>query len=266
MTLRIISLATLVCSLAAAEDPHPKKEAAITVTITPEAVEAGNKLFGTACAGCHGQHGEGGRGPKLNDGGSIREAPDERLLASITQGVKGTGMPPFSFPDAEVRNLIAFIRSLSAAAADSVVAGNPEAGRAIFYGKGQCGSCHNIRGNGGLLGPDLSDEGAARSVLQLRTAILSPAIRPGGDYRGARITLHSGQKLEGVLRGATNYSYELQTAAGDLHLLAAEDIREIHLRKNSVMPSYADRLAPPEIDDLVAFLAHQTVRPRGSSH
>ena len=95
MILRIICPAILLCALAAAEDPHPKKEAAITIEITPEAVEAGGKLFGTACAGCHGPHGEGGRGPKLNGGGMIGGAPDERLLSSITHGVKGTGMPPF---------------------------------------------------------------------------------------------------------------------------------------------------------------------------
>ncbi len=262
----------LVCALisaAFAEDPHPKKDAAIIVAITPETVEAGGKLFGTACSGCHGQHGEGGRGPKLNDGDMVHGATDERLFSSIAHGVKGTSMPPFSFTEVEVHNLIAFIRSLSAPAADSVVAGNPEAGRAIFYGKGQCGSCHNIRGNGGLLGPDLSDEGSSRSIAQLRGALLTPSLRGDGDYQGASITLRSGQKLEGVLRGATNYSYQLQTAAGDLHLLSADEIRDIQLRKDSLMPSYADRLSPSELDNLVAFLARQTLRPRptaGAGH
>lgn len=132
----------LVCAFTAAaafaEDPRPKKDATVTVTITPEAVEAGNRLFGTACSGCHGQHGEGGRGPKLNNGEMIHGATDERLFSSIAHGVKGTSMPPFSFTEVEVHSLIAFIRSLSAPAADSIIAGNPEAGRAIFYGKGQC--------------------------------------------------------------------------------------------------------------------------------
>jgi putative heme-binding domain-containing protein len=262
----------LVCACAAAvfaEDPHPKKDAAIPMAITPEAVEAGSKLFGTACSGCHGQHGEGGRGPKLNDGDMVHGATDERLFSSIAHGVKGTSMPPFSFTEVEVHSLIAFIRSLSAPAADRALPGNPEAGRAIFYGKGQCGACHNIRGNGGLLGPDLSDEGASRSVDQIRSALLTPALRSDGDYRGASVTLRTGQKLEGVLRGATNYSYQFQTAAGDLHLLAAEEISDIQLRKESLMPSYAGRLSSSETGDLLVFLARQTLRPRppaGAGH
>ncbi len=259
-------LALLLCSTAVVragmEDPHPKKDEAPAGPLPAEAVEAGARLFATACTGCHGQHGEGGRGPKLNDGELVRGATDDRLFSSITHGVKGTSMPPFSFTEVEVRRLIAFIRSLSAPASEAVIHGDAARGRELYYGKGQCATCHSIRGTGGLLGPDLSDIGAVRSLPQLRNALLAPVFQPDGDYRSAKVVLRSGRTLQGVLRGATNYSFELQSETGELHLLDAAEISEIRLRKEPLMPSYERKLSSSELDDLLSFLAHQTLRPR----
>jgi putative heme-binding domain-containing protein len=246
-----------------AEEPHTKKEEGAGSPASREAVEAGAKLFATACTGCHGQHGEGGRGPKLNDGELVRSATDDRLFSSITHGVKGTGMPPFSFTEVEVRRLIAFIRSLSAPASESLIRGDSDAGRVLYYGKGQCATCHSIRGNGGLRGPDLSDIGAVRSLEQLRTALVAPVFQPDGDYRAAKVVLRSGETIDGVLRGSTNYSFELQTAGGDLRLLDAGEIREIQLRKDPLMPSYGGELSASEMENLLAFLARQTLRVGG---
>jgi putative heme-binding domain-containing protein len=243
------------------EDPLARKGEAVAAPPSPEAIEAGAKLFATACTGCHGQHGEGGRGPKLNDGELVRGATDERLFSSITHGVKGTSMPPFSFTEVEVRRLIAFIRSLSAPASESLIHGDAGKGRSIYYGTGQCMTCHSIRGNGGLRGPDLSDIGAVRSVAQLRTALIAPVFQPDGDYRAAKVLLRSGETLAGVLRGSTNYSFEMQTDQGYLRLLDAGEIREIQLRKEPLMPSYERKLTAAELDDLLAFLARQTLRP-----
>jgi len=243
------------------EDPHTKKEEAAPGPLSPEAIEAGARLFATACTGCHGQRGQGGRGPKLNDGELVRGATDERLFSSITHGVKGTSMPPFSFTEVEVRRLIAFIRSLSAPASEGLVHGDAANGRSIYYGKGQCATCHSIRGNGGLFGPDLSDIGAVRSLAQLRNALIAPVFQADGDYRAATVVLRSGERIEGVLRGATNYSFELQTDQGDLHLVDATEVREIQLRKDPLMPSYEGRLTAAQLDDLLAFLARQTLRP-----
>jgi hypothetical protein len=93
--------------------------------------------------------------------------------------------------------------------------------------------------------------------------LIAPVFQPDGDYRAAKVLLRSGEKLEGVLRGATNYSFELQTERGDLRLLDAAEIREIQLRKDPLMPSYRGKLTDSELDNLLAFLARQTLRPHG---
>jgi putative heme-binding domain-containing protein len=245
------------------ETPKQDKAASSTRALrTPEAVERGRKLFSSACAGCHGAHGEGGRGPKLSEGELVRGAKDEKLFSSIKNGVPGTDMPPFPLPDEQIRELLGFIRSLSAPAADANVAGDAEAGRALFYGAAGCNACHRIRGEGGFLGPDLGNAGATRTLLQLRTALTNPELRGNSEYRGVRVALKSGKTLEGVMRNATNYSFEVQDKDGNLRPLAADEIKEIVYRKSSLMPSYAAKLSAADIDNLLAFLSRQIARPR----
>jgi putative heme-binding domain-containing protein len=251
---------------AAARGETPKQDKAASsmrALRAPEAVERGRKLFNSACSGCHGLHGEGGRGPKLSDGELVRGAKDEKLFSSIKNGVPGAGMPPFPLPDEQIRELLGFIRSLSAPAADVSLPGDPAAGRALFAGPAGCIRCHRIRGEGGFLGPDLTNIGAARTLLQIRNALVKPELRGDGEYRGVRVVLKTGRVIEGVMRNATNYAFEVQDNNGELHPLAAQEIEKIEYRRDPLMPSdYASKLSAAEIDHLIAFLSRQTARPR----
>src|SRR5437016_13392127 len=94
----------------------------------PDAILTGRKLFTASCSGCHGANAEGGRGPNLTEGRAIRRLDDETLFASIKSGVPGTDMPPTNLPDDQIRTVAAFVRSLSAPAYQSKVAGDADAG------------------------------------------------------------------------------------------------------------------------------------------
>ena len=257
--IRPLLVALALLQSARGEDPHEKKPAANANAVerTPEAVEAGRRLFQASCAGCHGQNGEGGRGPKLNRGDLIHGGTDEGLFSTITHGIKGTSMPPFSFTEPEVRTLVAFIRSLSAPAVESPVYGDAAAGRDLFSKSG-CGHCHNILGTGGLLGPDLSNIGAARPLGQIRKALAHATVAQGSTYRPVRITLRSGKTIDGVLRNSNNYSLQILTAGGELIMLDASDVREIVARKEALAP--IAKLTPGAEENILAFLARQTVR------
>src|SRR5262245_35197671 len=130
----------------------------------PDAVEAGRQLFLGACSACHGASGQGGAGPSLVSGRMSR-LPEARLFKSIKEGLPGTDMPPFKLPDAKIRQLAVFVRSLSAPAIESHVAGNAAAGKALFFGAAGCAKCHMVAGQGGVLGPDLSNAGVTRTLL-----------------------------------------------------------------------------------------------------
>jgi mono/diheme cytochrome c family protein len=73
-------------------------------------VAAGAKLFGLNCAHCHGIDATGDEGPDLHN---VKKS-DDRIKSMILNGVKGE-MPSFGkkLSEEDVKNLIAFIRSLS---------------------------------------------------------------------------------------------------------------------------------------------------------
>ena len=226
-------------------------------------VAEGEKLYGAACAGCHGKTGEGGRGPNLADGQLLRRADNSRLFDIVKNGLPGTDMPPFRAGEPKVWAVVAYLRSLSAPAIQMPPPGDSAAGRAVFFGKGGCAECHAVAGEGGTLGPDFTEAGATRSVKQLREGILNPNRRIADSFRPVRVVTASGQTIEGVARNFTNYSIQVLDRKGQLHLLDTRELKEMFIdTSRSPMPSdYGKRLTPGEIDNLVAFLSRQSVRP-----
>jgi len=227
------------------------------------AADAGQALFATACAACHGTTGEGGRGPNIADGRLVRRLTDDEMFRSIQKGVPGTEMAAFPFPDDQIRQLVAYIRSLSAPAFETSVPGDPEAGAALFYGKAGCTECHAIAGRGGLLGPDLSNIGLQRPVRRLREALLDPSARLTDGFRPVTVTTTDRRRISGVARNYTNYSLQLLDAQGRLHLLRQTEWLAVELGRDSPMPAdYARRLTGAEIDNLIAFLSRQAAARR----
>ncbi|MGH9658606.1 MAG: c-type cytochrome [Bryobacteraceae bacterium] len=224
-----------------------------------DAVVAGQKQFVISCSACHGATGEGGRGPNIRDGRAIRRLSDRQLFTSIQKGVPGTDMPPVNLPDEKIWQVAAFVRALSAPAFETRVAGDVEAGRAIFFGKGACSQCHMILGNGGFLGPDLSNIGAARSLEYLRESVAKPGARLADGYQGVRVVTRQGVEIEGVARNYSNYSIQITDARGELHLLDTANLKEVRLEEKTLMPE--PKLAPAEIRDVLAYLSRHSVRP-----
>jgi putative heme-binding domain-containing protein len=225
---------------------------------SPATIAAGEKLFVNACAGCHGTTGEGGRGPNLSDGTLIRRSANQRLYGSIKNGVPGTDMPGFPLPEDKIWSIIAYMRSLSAPAIDAPRTGDPSAGRAIFSGKGRCSSCHMIAGDGGYLGPDLTNVGTTRTVKQLRESILDPSARIAEGHQAVKVSTRTGQKIEGVAKNYNNYSLQMIDLTGKLHLFRSEDLNSMVLSNESLMPKPS--LTPDELRDVLAFLSTQAVR------
>ena len=171
-------------------------------------------------------------------------------------------MPPTNLPEDQIWQIAAYVRSLTAPAIESPLPGDPSAGEALFHGKGGCHQCHCIRGRGGMLGPDLSNAGAQRPLEGLRESILDPDADGFPGYRGVTALLKDGRTIQGVARNSTNYSVQIMDANGELHLLDMRAVKELKLAGHSPMPrDYKEKLSRREIDDLLAFLSRQTLRP-----
>lgn len=256
----MLVIPALVPLLAQHEEEHRRKEARNPLAGKAEAVEAGRLQYLTSCSGCHGPTAEGGRGPRLTNNSGVRGASDERLFDSIKNGVRGSDMPASPLPEEKIWQMVTYVRMLNARAYESQVPGDVEAGRQVFQGAG-CVQCHRIRGEGGLLGPDLSNIGASRSVAQMRESILKPSARPTEGYGGVTVTLRSGTRVAGIAKDNTNYAIQVMDAQGQLHLIDKRDVTEIVFRQESLMPGdYRERLSRDQQRDLIAFLSRQAIR------
>ena len=146
------------------------------------------------------------------------------------------------------------------------------AGEQVYWGsKAGCGNCHAILGRGSHMGPDLSDVGGRMPLAQIREALIPPKNDPAHDHmlagkEGVTVTLKSGQVVHGVARNRSNYSLQVVDESGKLWLLRMSDVKDLKIMEHSMMPTdYPTRLTSDEMRDLVAYLAHQSLRPRGAS-
>lgn len=223
----------------------------------PAAVESGRQTYLGACSGCHGATGEGSQGPSLLSGRASR-LDDRALFSTIRFGVPGTSMPEFPLADEKVRQVVAFVRSLTAPAAAAVLPGDSARGRSLFFGEGKCSGCHMIRGVGGHPGPDLSNIGVERTVHQLRESMLKPSARIEDGYWTASAVLRDGRRIGGVAKNYNNYSVQIVDGRGHLHLLERAELKEFTVSDTSLMPPVANGATAA---DLLAFLAQQATRP-----
>ena len=232
----------------------------------PQAVAAGEQRFHQLCSSCHGRNGGGGQGegqgPNLMNSWEVRRASDQDLFRYIHDGVAGTAMPAFPLPDQQIRELAAFVRSLNAPANSVPVPGDPKAGQSVFFEKADCAGCHMIRGRGGYLGPDLSDIGSMRRVGELRDAILHPDRLAIDGYRPVLLRDAKGHELRGIVKHDSNWSMEVLDENGVVHLLHGTELKQAVTQPKQWMPDdYDRRLAAEEIQNLLAYLSRQSLRP-----
>ena len=229
---------------------------------SPEVVAAGRQLYNSSCTMCHGLEGAAGdRAPALAAARRYVRSSDDDIFAAIKNGIPGTLMPASSVPDESIWKIVAYIRSLRATASDEYVEGDVQRGAAIYQGKAGCAGCHMIRGRGGLLGPDLTNLGAERSLRYLKDALttLRPNIPTG--FQPVRIKTKSGDTVEGIIKNENNFSMQVIDRQYHLHLLERDELTDVEYGTRSLMPNdYGTRLTAEELQDLLAFLSRQ-VRP-----
>jgi cytochrome c oxidase cbb3-type subunit III len=228
---------------------------ASSVRAGQEEADRGRKLFESHCTRCHGIGGTGGEGPSLARPRLRHASDDEALLKVIRNGIDGTDMPDaWQLSDKEVRDVVVYVRFLSRVE-PSPVAGDRSRGRELFSGKGACTSCHIVGGEGGILGPDLSEVGLLRGASYLRESLVSPEATVPEGYLLVRAVTSSGEVVEGVRVNEDSFSIQVRDGRGRFHSLRKLELKELHKRfGESPMPSYRAELTDEELDDLVAYL------------
>jgi putative heme-binding domain-containing protein len=218
------------------------------------AIDTGARLYNGQCAQCHGPAGDMVAGIDLRLGRFRRVNSDEDLARVITNGVPGTGMPPFPLQPPELAGMIAYIRAGFDPLGASVKVGDAGRGRAIVEGKGKCFSCHRINNTGSRVGPDLSDIGLLRSPAALQRTLVDPTSSMMPINRPIRIVLKDGKTITGRRLNEDTYTVQLIDAQEELHSISKSDMRTYTVETRSTMPSYAESLTAGELSDVIAYL------------
>ena len=219
-------------------------------------VQAGERLFRAHCGRCHARDASGDDGPSLRDGGFWLAQSDAGLFRVITDGVPNTRMPPIfrRRTDETVWQIVAYLRAINQRPENVSLPGDPAAGARLFTGAGECAACHMVNGAGGLHGPDLTAAGDRRSPDELMADLVEPNDEVGPRWWSVRVTYADGQILEGLRLNEDTYSFRLLDADANLWSVVKRDLRDAQRIESSTMPSYANRLTAPQLDDLVAYL------------
>lgn len=218
---------------------------------------AGKKAYAASCAGCHGLDGKGGeRAPDIVTRPQVRRLSDAAILGVLQKGVPNTTMPSFNFLDLKTRmSLVAYLRALQGATVEVKLPGDVQRGREVFFGKGGCSGCHMIQGQGGFFGSDLGGFAQGRSPEVVREAIVAPNRELEPRRRAIVATLANGTTLEGIARNEDNFSLQLLTPDGAIHLLPKSSLAKLSYLDRSPMPAdYGTKLSAAELDDLVKYL------------
>jgi cytochrome c oxidase cbb3-type subunit 3 len=215
----------------------------------------GRALFLANCGPCHGLAARGGRGPALVGRQLVHGSSDKDILTVIHDGIPGTTMPAFNGSPDEEHNIMAYLRSLSGAAASNTVHPHGDAARgSAVYERYGCAGCHRIGDRGSVFGPELTRVGVARSYDYLRQSLLDPSaeITPGSE--GITATTLDGRRVVGIRVNEDTFTVQLRDQSQQFVMFEKNELKTLIHETKSLMPSYAT-LPGEDLEDLLAYLS-----------
>jgi putative membrane-bound dehydrogenase-like protein len=136
------------------------------------------------------------------------------------------------------------------------LSGDVRRGQAVFLGqKAACYNCHKIGYRGGLVGPDLTRIGEARSERDLLESIVYPSSSFVRSYEPVVVTLRDGTDVSGILRSETDRELVVVSGPEAEQKIARSDVASLRPGTVSLMPAGLDtQVSKQELADLLAFL------------
>ena len=217
-------------------------------------IALGAKLYASRCITCHGAQGDAIGGVNLRSGKFRKAVTDRDLATFIRAGSQAAGMPPFALDDTDMAGIIAYVRNMNTFDTATVKSGDPARGRAIFEGKGSCGSCHRVGRTGSHVAPDLTDIGSIRSAGSIQRSLVDPTSQMMPINRPVRLVMKDGTVVNGRRLNEDTYSVQVIDDRERLRSILKSDVREITISKTSPMPSYKATLSQDELADLLGYL------------
>ncbi len=225
----------------------------------PDAVaaEQGQKLFASNCSFCHGMKATGGdTGPDLVRSALVlHDQKGELIGAVVHNGRPNKGMPQFSsLTDAQLYDLAEFLHMRVELTANrgtykllNVVTGDPNAGKAYFYGPGKCNTCHSVTG-------DLAHIASKLSPADLQQKFLYPSGQD--DVQRVKVTLPSGRTVSGTLKRLDDFNVSLYDGTGDYQSLPLTPETKVELDDPlAAHRKLLDQYTNADMHNLTAYLS-----------
>ncbi|MCH2115430.1 MAG: c-type cytochrome [Pirellulales bacterium] len=136
--------------------------------------------------------------------------------------------------------------------AEYLANGSALAGRALFHKT--CARCHRLFGEGGIIGPDLTGSGRAKTNY-IVTNLVDPNAAVDPAYRLTRVMTNTGRLFSGVIVQQDDNSIVLRTPDADIRL-KMQNVEQVMTSTKSMMPEgMLQTLTDPEVRDLLLYLA-----------
>ncbi len=135
-----------------------------------------------------------------------------------------------------------------------IAGGDWNAGRELFKGKATCATCHQLRGDGFRVGPELSNL-PHRDYASVLKDIADPNASINPDAVGYIVTRKDGTAVTGTRIGETAEEIQIAQPGGAIAKLKKSDIASTEPMKTSLMPPGLDKaLSAEELRDLMTYL------------
>lgn len=132
--------------------------------------------------------------------------------------------------------------------------GNNQRGAALFAQ--HCAVCHQMRGKGARVGPELSGI-ASRPKPAILVDIMDPSRDISPDFTNYVVATKQGQVLMGLLVAETPSGVRLRRQQAAEDFVSRADIEELRSNSKSMMPEgFEERFNVQELSDLLEFLHH----------
>jgi cytochrome c2 len=203
--------------------------------------DSGKRLFTAKnCVFCHQIGGVGGVwGPNLDLFGQTA-SPINIAAAmwnhgpAMAEAMRARGIDRPNLRPAELRDLVAYLRSTAPQQLDSqvsVLPGRVSDGRLLFAKK-QCIRCHSIQATGGKVGPDLGRRGLHRDVIELAAALWNkmPAMLRAMKLRKIAVPAVKPEEMADLIAYLRSFQYfgEPGNAARGRRVLAEKQCLTCH--------------------------------------
>ena len=135
----------------------------------------------------------------------------------------------------------------------AVSGGDADRGKILFHQTQKCGSCHRIGGEGGEVGPNLSDVGKRKKPEYLLESLVDPNAEIAKGFQTEVVMTNDGRIVTGIVISEDQYEVVIADA-NDQYKITKAEIEERQKSKVSTMPSLANILTVEEVGHLIAYL------------